>query len=152
MDNKIKTIEAYMESLDEKRRPMIAALRDVMRRHLPDGVEEGMANGMIGYAIPHERYPAGYHVNPEEPLPFFALANQKQYVSVYHMALGLFPEVEEWYREIYRERFGKKPNMGKSCLRFKAVDEKVLSLIGELCEQVSVAAYIEAYERVITKK
>lgn len=152
MADQIQNVSDYLASLDEQRRQQINALRQTLRAHLPDTIEEKMAYGMIGYVVSRERYPAGYHVNPEEDLPFLALAGQKRYVSVYHMALSLFPEVEAWYRQTYRERFGKKPNMGKSCLRFTVINERVLQLIGELCERIEVDAYIAAYERVVLKK
>ncbi len=101
---------------------------------------------MIGYVVPHTLYPQGYHVNPKEFLPFISLANQKNYIALYHMALYADKDFLQWFVDSYNALGIGKPDIGKSCVRFKNVNKIPLGLIGELCEKITPDAYIEMYE------
>ena len=105
-----------------------------------------MSYGMLGYVIPHRLYPGGYHVNPKEPLPFISLASQKHYVALYHMGLYAFPELQAWFVAEYANRVNSKLDMGKSCIRFKKMDDIPYDLIAELCRKITVEDYIAKYE------
>ena len=116
-----------------------------MRKNLPKGMAEAMNYGMIGYVVPHKHYPAGYHCDPKTPLPFAGLASQKGHISVYLMAVYMSPGMEEWLREAFAKA-GKKLDMGKSCIRFKKLEDVPLQVIGEAMARLSMADYIMLYE------
>ena len=145
MQSKAKSVDEYLETLPEDRRAALTKIRAVIRKNLPKGFTEQMQYGMIGYVVPHEVYPGGYHCNPKEPLPFAGLASQKNHMALYAMAVYQSPELEKWLRAEFAAR-GKKLDMGKSCLRFKKLEDLPLDLIGTLFRRVSVATYIERYE------
>jgi hypothetical protein len=145
MKSAATTVEAYLAGLPEDRRSAIEAVRKVILDNLDEGYEEGIQYGMIGYYVPHRIYPAGYHCDPKQPLPFAALASQKGHMSVYLMCI--------YGQEALRSRFeaawskaGKKLDMGKSCVRFKKLDDLALDVIGEAIRQVPARKYIEYVE------
>jgi hypothetical protein len=146
------TVEEYLQELPEERRGPMEELRGVILENLPEGLEEGMQYGMIGYFVPLSRYPKGYHCTPGEPLPFISLASQKNSINVYHMGMYMEEEILNWYLGEYPKYIKTKPDMGKSCIRFKKVDQLPLKLIGELMQKMSVERYIEIYEEAIVKK
>jgi len=145
MQSKATTVEDYLSELPEERRAAISKVRQVIRKNLPKGMQEGMQYGMIGYFVPHKIYPNGYHCDAKQPLPFAALASQKNYMSVYVCACYGDAESEEWIREEFTKR-GKKLNMGKSCIRFKKVEDLALDVIGEVIGRWDTAKYIGHYE------
>ena len=134
--------EEYLSELAEDRRTALAAVRKVILDRLPEGFEETMQYGMIGYAIPLERYPKTYN---GQPLNYAALASQKNYMTVYLMGIYSDPESERWFVERY-EASGKRLDMGKSCVRFKKLDDLPLDLIGQAIAATSVAEFIARYE------
>ena len=146
------TPEKYVAQLPEDRQAAIQRLREVIRTHLPPGFEETMNYGMIGYVVPHSLYPAGYHCDPKLPLPFINLASQKQYIALYHMGVYADPALLEWFLEAYAQLGIGKPDMGKSCLRFKKPEKIPFDLIGELCTKVTPQAWIDRYESAIKKR
>jgi hypothetical protein len=109
-----------------------------------------MQYGMIGYFVPHSVYPPGYHCDPKQPLPFACLASQKNYISVYLGCVYTDPEHEAWFREAWAKT-GKKLDMGKSCVRFKKLDDVPLNVIGQAIKRVPVKKFIEHYESAIKK-
>lgn len=121
-------------------------LRAIVQAHLPKGFEETMSYGMIGYVVPHSLYAAGYHCDPKLPLPFLSIASQKNFIAVYHMGIYANPELHEWFVGEYPKHVKTKLDMGKSCIRFKNPELLPFSLIGELCEKMSVEQWIETYE------
>lgn len=145
MQSTAKTVEEYLEGLPEDRRAAIEKVRQVIRKNLPKGIAEQMQYGMISYVVPHKVYPAGYHCNPKDALPFAALASQKNHMAIYTMSIYQDAEVEKWFRAAFAQR-GKKLDLGKSCLRFKKLDDLPLDVIGELFRKVPMALYIERYE------
>lgn len=134
--------EEYIGQLPEPRRAAVAALRDAVRRGLPEGFEETMLYGMIAYVVPHSIHPAGYRVNPKDPLPLLGIASQKRYISLYHLGLYAFPELLDWFRLEYEKAGVGRLDMGKSCIRFKREDRIPLGLIEALASKLSVADYV----------
>ena len=118
-------------------------LRAIVQAHLPKGFEETMSYGMIGYVVPHSLYAAGYHCDPKLPLPFLSIASQKNFIAVYHMGIYANPELHEWFVGEYPKHVKTKLDMGKSCIRFKKPELLPFSLIGELCEKMTVEQWIE---------
>jgi len=140
-----ETVRAYLDSLPPDRRAVLEAVRKVLRANLDPKVEEGMQYGMIGYYIPHAVFPAGYHCDPRQPLPFVALAAQKNSYSVYLMALYMQPERVAAFEAAWKAT-GKKLDMGKSCVRFKRLEDAALDVLGEAVRAMKVSDYIAAYE------
>lgn len=139
------TVEEYLDNLPADRRAELQKVREVVLKHLPKGIEEQMQYGMIGYVVPLSVYPPGYHCKKGEPLPFAALAAQKNYCSLYLMSLYSDPDGEEWIQGKF-EQAGKKLDMGKSCIRFKRAEDLPLDVIGEAVGRVKIEDYIERYE------
>ncbi len=136
---------------DERREPM-SRLRNTILTHLPSGFEEVMNYGMIGYVVPHSTYPEGYHCDPKQPLPFMNIASQKHYIAVYHSGIYADKEILDWFVGEYPKYMSTKPDMGKSCIRFKKVDSIPYELIGQLCEKISVQEWIDTYEKQVKKR
>jgi len=137
-----KTIDAYLAELPPERRAVIAAMRDRVNAHLPPGYEETMNWGMITWQIPLARYPTTYN---KQPLAYVALAAQKNNYALY--LSGVYAEGEQ-ERKLRAEAaaLGKKLDMGKSCVRFRNIEDLPLDAIGELIASMSVEAYIASYE------
>ena len=145
MQSKSTTVAGYLDELPEDRRQAINKVRAAIRKNLPKGYEETMQYGMITYVVPHKLYPAGYHCNPKDPLPFVSLASQKNYMSLYLMACYMNPELKAWVIAEAKAR-GNKLDMGKSCIRFKKLEELPLDVVGEAIAKLAVADYIALYE------
>ncbi len=141
-----ESVEDYIQQLPEDRKEPIERLRKVILDNLPEGFEETILYGMIGYVVPHSIYPEGYHVDPKLPLSFIGLASQKNNISLYHSGVYMFPEVLEWFEEQYPTYVKTKLDMGKSCIRFKNMQTIPYQLIGQLCEKITVAQYVSKYE------
>ena len=144
--------EAYINLLPSDRRDALAALRRVLKENLPAGFAETMGYGMIGYVVPHALYPAGYHCNPQLPLPFISIASQKNFIAVYHMGLYADQELLGWFVQEYPKHGQSKLDMGKSCIRFKKTDAIPYRLLGELARKMSVPDWVALYESRLKKK
>lgn len=125
----------------------MAKLRAAVLENLPDGLEEIMLYGMICYVIPHGLYSKGYHVDPKLPVTMLGIASQKNHISLYHMGIYTFPAVYEWFMAAYENVTGKKPDVGKGCIRFRPTANIPYNLLGELCGKVSVTEYLRVYEQ-----
>jgi hypothetical protein len=145
MQSKAITVEQYLSELDDDRRRAIEAVRQVILKNLDKDFEEGIQYGMIGYYVPHHVYPAGYHCDPKQPLPFAALASQKGYMSLYLMCIYGHEGHAKWFQDAWAKT-GKKLDMGKSCIRFKKVDDLALDVIAEAVRRVPAKKYIEHVE------
>lgn len=145
MQSKATTVAQYLKELPDDRREAISAVRDVILKNLPKGFEEGMQYGMIGYFVPHALYPNGYHCNPKEPLPFANLASQKNHMALYTMTVYGNPDIEKWFTDAWTKG-GRKLDMGKSCIRFKKIEDVPLDVVAQLFKKVSVKQYIQMYE------
>src|SRR5581483_6695459 len=122
MTSSAATVEEYLAELPEERRAAIGAVRNVILANLPEGYEETMQYGMIGYIVPHRLYPAGYHCDPKQPLPLANLGSQKNHMSLYLMCVYGHEPTAEWFRSAWTAT-GKKLDMGKACVRFKKLDD-----------------------------
>lgn len=146
MQSKASTVAAYLASLPADRREAIEAVRNVILANLDADYEEGMQYGMIGYYVPHRVFPPGYHCAPEQPLPFAALASQKNHMAVYLM--GVYADGEDgesqWFRAAWAKS-GKKLDMGKCCVRFKKLENVALDVIGESIRRLPARKYIRYY-------
>jgi uncharacterized protein YdhG (YjbR/CyaY superfamily) len=140
------TPDDYIAQLPEDRKSVMVKLRNTILDNLPEGFEEVNSYGMIGYVVPHSIYPAGYHANPELPLPFINIASQKNFIAVYHMGIYANPELMDWFTTEYPKHCKLKLDMGKSCIRFKKPDQLPFDLIGELASKVTVEDWIKTYE------
>lgn len=147
MRSEAQTPDEYLEGLPDDRKPAMMKLRAVILKKLPKGFKEGMGYGMMGYVVPHSVYPAGYHCDPKQPLPFMGMASQKNAISFYHMGLYADAELMEWFKTEYAKRVKTKLDMGKSCVRFKKPDDIPFDLIGELVSRMSVKDWISLYEK-----
>ncbi|MCK6618739.1 MAG: DUF1801 domain-containing protein [Cyclobacteriaceae bacterium] len=151
MQSKAKTVNEYLKSLPPDRQAVMKKLRGLVVKNIPKGFEEVMQYGMIGYVVPHNLYPAGYHTNPNEPLPFICLASQKNHIAFYHMMIYQ-GELHDWFVSEWKKVSTKKLDMGKSCIRFKNPEDIPLSLIVELVSKVKPAQWIEAYQKSVKRK
>jgi uncharacterized protein YdhG (YjbR/CyaY superfamily) len=143
-----KTVAQYVRELPDDRRAAIKTVRKTMRANLPPGYQEGMQYGMIGYFIPHKLYPAGYHCDPSQPLPFAHLASQKNHMAIYLFGMYADPKIEKWFRQQWAKT-DKKLDMGKSCIRFRKLEDLPLDLIGQTIARIPVAKMIRHYEAAI---
>lgn len=147
MEYQANTPDDYEAALPAERREVIKKLRRLAAEHLPEGFEETMSYGMIGYVVPHERYPAGYHCDPSLPLPFLNFASQKNYVAMYHSGLYADPDLHDWFVKAYPDHARYKLDMGKSCVRFKRMDDIPYELLGELLKKITPDSWIALYEK-----
>ena len=148
MQSKAKTVNEYLAELPEDRRAAIQAVRKVIRKNLDKDYKEGMQYGMIGYYVPHKVFPPGYHCDPKQPLPFAGLASQKNHMAVYLMCNYGSPEQAEWFNKEWAKT-GKKLDKGKSCIRFKKLDDLALDVIGQAIARVPAKKYVANYEAVM---
>ena len=144
MQSRATTVEAYLSSLPEDRRAAIAAVRDVVRKNLDRDYAEGMQSGMIGWYVPHTVFPPGYHCDPNQPLPFACLASQKNHMALYLMSVVDPGGEGARFREAWTKT-GKKLDMGKSCIRFKRLEDLALDVIGDAIRRMPARAWIEQY-------
>lgn len=148
MQSKATTVKQYLAELPPDRRAAIQAVREVILNNLDPDFEEGMQYGMIGYYVPHRLHPAGYHCDPKQPLPFAALASQKNYMSLYLMSLYCDRDHRKWFEESWAKT-RKKVDMGKSCLRFKKLEDLALDVIGQAIKRVRAKNYIGNCEAIV---
>lgn len=152
MQYKADSPEDYISQLPDERQAPIKKLRKVILKNLPKGFEEGMNYNMIGFYVPHSVYPAGYHCDTKLPLPFINIASQKNFVAVYHMGMYAKKELLDWFTTEYPKHCKYKLDMGKSCVRFKKIEDIPYELIGQLVAKMSSEEWIEIYEKAIKKK
>jgi hypothetical protein len=140
------TVAEYVAALPEDRREPFSRLLDVARTRLPDGFVEQLAYGMPAFVVPHSMYPAGYHCDPKQPLPFLSFGNQKNYIAVYHSGIYTDAALSEWFVAEWTARVKVKLDMGKSCIRLKKIDAIPYDLFGDLFAAMTVDDWVRAYE------
>ena len=140
------TVKEYIDALPDDRKKAVTQLRKVIKKNLPKGFKEQLSYGMPGWVVPHSKYPGGYHCDPKLPLPFLSVASQKNFVAVYHMGIYANPDLMAWFKAEYPNHCKRKLDMGKSCIRFKKVEEIPYDLIGELVSKISPDDWIDIYE------
>jgi len=139
--------EDSIKQLPEERQAPMQKLRETIISNLPEGFNEEISYGMIGYVVPKSIYPAGYHCDTKLPLPFLSIASQKNFIAFYHMGMYANPELLEWFVSEYPKHVKTKLDMGKSCVRFKKPQQIPFALLGELANKMSPQDWIELYEK-----
>lgn len=151
MQSTAKTAQEYIDSLPEDRKEAMAKLRNTIVENISEGFSEGMGYEMLGYSVPHSIYPNGYHCDPKQPLPFLGIASQKNFIAFYHMGIYSSKELHDWFVAEYPKHCKTKLDMGKSCIRFKKVNDIPYDLLAELVTKVSVQDWIATYESALKK-
>lgn len=146
MQSTAKTPSEYVDSLLDERKNVIENIRKTILDNLPKGFEETISYGMLGYVVPHSIYPSGYHCDPKTPLPFISVASQKNFIAVYHMGIYADETLLNWFVAEYPKHCKTKLDMGKSCIRFKKVNDIPLDLLGQLVTKMTVQDWISLYE------
>jgi hypothetical protein len=149
MKSDAKTVTEYLAGLPEDRRAVMAAVRKAILANLPEGYQEAMQYGMIGYSVPHSVYPAGYHCDPRQPLPYAMLGSQKNYMAIYLCNVYGHKETQEWFVTAYKAT-GKRLDMGKSCVRFKKLEDLPLDVIGQVIARTPVTKYVAGVEAALS--
>lgn len=145
------TVEEILLHIPVERAAAFRKLHQTIVDHLPEGFEAAISYGGLGYVVPHRLYPAGYHCKPAEALPFAGLASQKNSVNFYHMGIYSDPDLLAWFVAEYPKYCKRKLDMGKSCIRFKNMEEIPYALIGELMQKMSVQQWVDLYESKLKK-
>ena len=152
MQSKAATPQEYIDSLPVDRKKAMTELRKVILKNIPKGFKEEMGYGMMGYVVPHSMYPDGYHCDPKLPLPFMGMASQKNFIAVYNMGIYANPKLLKWFITEYPKHCKTKLDMGKSCIRFKKMEDIPFKLIGELASKITPKDWIATYEKAYKKK
>ena len=151
MQSKAKTVDQYLAELPPDRRDAINAVRRIILKNLPDGFEEVMQYGMIAYVVPFKLFPAGYHCDPRQPLPFAGLASQKNHMAVYLMCVYGEGELATRFRKAWAKT-GKKLDMGKACVRFRKLEDIPLEVVADIAGAVPMQRYIEIDKKIHANK
>jgi len=152
MNYKANSPKEYIQQLPEERQPVVSKIRSIINKNIPKGFEEQMSYGMLGWVVPQSIYPDGYHCDPKLPLPFINLASQKNFIALYHSGIYADKKLYDWFVSEYPKHCKKKLDMGKSCVRFKSMDDVPYDLIEELMTKMSSKDWIAIYEKNIKKK
>lgn len=144
--------EEYVNRVDKIFFEPFMRLREIILKNIPDGFIETIQYGMITFVVPHTLYPAGYHADPSKPLPFISIAAQKNHIALYHMGIYANKVLLDWFTNQYILELKSKPDMGKSCIRFKKNTEIPYNLIGELVSKITPKQWIELYKSNLEKK
>ena len=142
MHSSAKTVRQYLSGLPKDRRAAIEAVRKTVLKNLPKGYEEAMNWGFITHQVPLRVYPDTYN---KQPLMFAALANQKRHMAVYLTTVYADDSQEDWFRERYLAT-GKRLDMGKSCVRFRKLDDLPVELIGEVIGRTTLDEFLSYYD------
>lgn len=149
MRSEASSVEDYLSQLPDDRKSAMQKLRQEIVKNLPNGFQERMSYGMIGYVVPHNIFPKGYHCDPKLPLPFANIASQKNFIAFYHMGIYSNSKLLEWFQKEYPKHTDAKLDMGKSCIRFKNPEAIPFKLFGELMSKMSVKDWINTYESIL---
>lgn len=144
--------EEYIAQIPEERQQALQKLTKTIADNLPAGFEEDVLYKMIGFYVPLTTYPDGYHCQPNTPLPFINIASQKKSINLYHSGIYANKELLDWFVSEYPKHCKRKLDMGKSCIRFKKIEQIPFDLIAELCTKMDVKEWITIYENNIKKK
>ncbi|MCB0478684.1 MAG: DUF1801 domain-containing protein [Crocinitomicaceae bacterium] len=150
MEN-MNAIEKYINTLPEERKEVMQKLREIVNANLPEGFEETMSYNIPGWVVPKSIYPQGYHCKPNPPLPFLSIASQKSHIGFYHMGMYADEKLYKWFVDEYPKHATRKLDMGKSCIRFKKMDDIPYDLLAELVKKMTPQDWIERYESAFVK-
>ncbi|MBP6456428.1 MAG: DUF1801 domain-containing protein [Chitinophagaceae bacterium] len=148
---KYKNVQEYINQIPDDKLEGFENLRNSILKNLPKGFEECISYNMIGYVVPFSIYPDGYHCNTALPLPFMSIAAQKNFIALYHMGIYADEKLLNWFVGKYPKHSKAKLDMGKSCIRFKKMNDIPLDLIGELVKKINVKDWIATYEKLYKK-
>ncbi|WP_419869999.1 DUF1801 domain-containing protein [Chryseobacterium sp. CT-SW4] len=146
MQIQAESIEDYISKIPEERHEAFRKLFTTINENLPEGFTGNVSYGMVGWAVPLETYPNGYHCSPGSPLPFINIASQKNFIALYHMGMYAKPELLEWFVSEYPKHSKRKLDMGKSCVRFKKMDDIPFELLAEVSKKMTPEDWIKCYE------
>ncbi len=145
------SVEDLIAAIADERKSAVEKLRQTILQNLPEGFEETVSYGMISYVVPHSIYPKGYHCDPKIPLPFLSFASQKNSINLYHMGIYAEKSLYEWFIHEYPKHTSQKLDMGKSCIRFKKVNDIPFDLIAKLVQKMKPKQWVELYEQAFRK-
>ena len=151
MTIKATSVDDYISKCPEDRQVVLKKLRKILKKNLPKGFQETLGYGMPAYVVPLKTYSDGYHCKADTPLPFISVASQKNFVALYHMGIYANPDLMKWFTEEYPNHAKRKLDMGKSCIRFKKMDDIPYDLIAELAAKITPQDWIDTYEAKIKK-
>ena len=149
--SKPTTVQEYIKSVSEDRLKVFKKIRKTIKDNIDPGFKECINYGMIGYVVPLSTYPDGYHCAKDAPLPFCNLANQKNYIALYHSGMYADKNIYDWFTKEYPNHTSTKLDMGKSCVRFKKMEDIPYELIGQLMKKMDLDMWIKLYEKAIKK-
>jgi hypothetical protein len=144
-------VAEYLKSLPEDR---IDAVKNILRQveiHLPEGFDYTIQGSLLSIVVPHSVYPSGYHCNPKDPLPFISIASLKNNISLYHMGVYADENIFKWFVSEYEKLQIGKLDIGKSCIRFKNLENIPFDLLGQLFKKMTPADWIALYEKTYKK-
>lgn len=145
------TIASYIASLSTDKQQPMKNLYDLLVANLPTGFSISCDGKMIHAVVPHSIFPAGYHCNPKQPLPFISIAAQKNFIAIYHMGLYAMPHELEWFKQQWPLHLKTKLDMGKSCIRIKNLADIPYPLLAALLKRISMQEWINVYQQIIQK-
>ena len=151
MQSTAQTAQQYLDELPADRKEAVEKIREAILNNLPEGFEEVMGYGMLGYVVPHSIYPKGYQCNPKLPLPYMNLGSQKNFIVLHAMCVYGDNNTLDWFVGEYPKHCKTKLDMGKGCIRFKRMDDIPYALIGELAAKMTVQQWIAICEKVFNK-
>ena len=152
MKIKANNILEYKKNVPEDKKDIFDKLMKTVRENIPKGFSEELSYGMPAWVVPHSLYPKGYHCSPELPLPFVSIASKKNFIALYHMGIYATPELFDWFMKEYPKHSKRKLDMGKSCIRFKKMDDIPFELIGDLMKKMNPKEWMEKYESAFVRK
>ena len=141
------TVAEYINNQPAERKEALLKLQKCILSNLPKGFEETIGYNMPSYVVPHSLYPKGYHCDTKLPLPFMSFASQKNSINFYHMGIYADKELYNWFVSEYPKYSKLKLDMGKSCIRFKKIEQIPFELLGELVQKMTVDQWINLYEK-----
>ena len=142
----IQTPEEYIAQLPADRQKIVEAIANTLSENLPEGFQQEMNYGMIGFVVQHSIFPDGYHCNPKLPLPFINIGNTKAHIALHHMGLYASSPLLDWFQSEWPKYSTKKLDMGKGCVRFKKAEDVPLNLLAELAKKLTVNDWIQTYQ------
>lgn len=152
MQYEVANLEEYLTSIPVERKEAVEKLIKILADKLPAGFELQLSYGHLGFVVPFSLYPNGYHCDPKSPLPFINIASQKNFIALYHMGIYMDNKLLNWFVDEYPKYSKRKLDMGKSCIRFKKVEDIPFELIGELAQKITPQQWIENYEKVLLNR
>ena len=152
MKIKANNILEYKKNVPEDKKDVFDKLMKTVRENIPKGFSEELSYGIPAWVVPHSLYPKGYHCSPELPLPFVSIASKKNFIALYHMGIYATPELLDWFMKEYPKHSKRKLDMGKSCIRFKKMDDIPFELIGDLMKKMNPKEWMEKYESAFVRK